>query len=403
VLERGAGEGHVLFLDAFSGIAGDMTISALVDLGVPRAVIQAAVDALALPGVELRFQEVAVGALGATHLDVAVTSPQPQRAYREIRELIDRSPLEPAAAALAQRIFLRLAEAECEVHRMSLDEVQFHEVGSVDAIVDIVGAAQGLTYLGAQVVSSPLPLGRGFVHCDHGVLPLPAPATVLCLRGVPTVDAGIDGELVTPTGAAIVAATAGAFARWPAIEPRAVGWGAGTRRLPDRPNALRVVLGRVVAGESLERAATHAVLEANLDDATGEVTAHALERLLEEGALDAWVVATTTKKGRPGLVLSVLARASDAGRLAETILRESPSIGVRQSLVSRVELPRTMVDVETPWGRVRVKVSGEPPFRAKPEFEDCRRIAREQSIPLPEVLAAAARAAEEWLAARRPS
>src|SRR5690606_25217348 len=178
-------------------------------------------------------------------------------------------------------------------------------------IVDIVGAAAAFTYLGAEVVSSPLPLGRGFVDCRHGVLPLPAPATVLCLRGVPTEDAGIEAELVTPTGAAIVATVARRFARWPALGPRAVGWGAGSRELPDRPNALRVVLG----APQVEReapGATHALLETNLDDVTGELTGHVIRSLLEQGALDAWVVPATMKKGRPGLVLSALTEAQHA-------------------------------------------------------------------------------------------
>ncbi len=402
-LPAGAGRGKTLFLDAFSGVAGDMTIAALVDLGVPTAVFEGAVQALQLEGVALQFSPVIVGALGAIHFDVHVEGPQPQRTYAEIRALIAGAEgLDPAARDLAQRIFLRLAEAESEVHRMPLDEVAFHEVGAVDAIVDIVGAAAGLVYLGADVLSSPLPLGRGFVECQHGRLPLPAPATVLCLRGVPTEDAGIDVELVTPTGAAIVATVARGFARWPSLVPRAVGWGAGTRRLEDRPNLLRAVLGEPREASDAPPL-THALLEANLDDVTGEVAGQAVVTLLEQGALDAWVVPVTMKKGRPGLVLTALTTTRDAGRLSELILRETPSIGVRQALVSRQELPRTVVDVLTPWGPVPVKVSGQPPLRAKPEFDVCVRLAREQGIPLRDVLAAAMRAADEYLGAARAS
>lgn len=401
-LPRGAGRGQMLFLDTFSGIAGDMTIAALVDLGVPRQVIQEAVDALGLTGVTLEFRSVFVGALGATSFDVGVAGAQPERSYGEIRELIARSRLEPEVQELAQSTFLRLARAESEVHRMDLEQVQFHEVGAVDAIVDIVGAAAAFTYLGAEVVSSPLPLGRGFVDCQHGVLPLPAPATVLCLRDVPTEDAGIEAELVTPTGAAIVASVARRFARWPALGPRAVGWGAGTRRLPDRPNALRVVLGAAKA-ELEAPAASHALLETNLDDVTGELVGHVVARLLEQGALDAWAVPATMKKGRPGLVLSVITEARHAGRLSEILLRETPSLGVRQSLVSRVELPRRIVEVETRWGAVPVKVSGEPPLRAKPELDACIRIAREHGVPLQQVLASVQRAADTWLGGAAPS
>lgn len=396
-LPRGAGRGELLFFDTFSGVAGDMTLSALVDLGVPPQVIRGAVDALGLSGVELHFHEVAVGAIGATHLDVRVEGAQPQRAYHEIRALIDGAALDDDVRELAQRIFLRLAEAESEVHRIDLGDVQFHEVGAVDALVDIVGAAAAITYLGAEVVSTPLPMGRGFVNCQHGVLPLPAPATVLCLRGVPTVEAPLEAELVTPTGAAIVATVARRFTRWPSFQPRAVGWGAGTRRLPDRPNALRVVLGRPNPEAPDEAAGTHVVLEANLDDVTGELTGHAIARLLELGALDAWAVPTTMKKGRPGLVLTVLGHAKDAGRLAESILLETPTLGVRQSLVSRVELPRTSIELETPWGPVRAKVSGDPPLRVKPEFDACAALAREHGVPLQQVLGTANRLADEWL------
>ncbi len=396
VLERGAGLGKVLFLDAFSGIAGDMTISALVDLGVPRHVVEEAVRALGIPGVELVFRSGHVGALGATHFDVRVGGAQPERSYGEIRELIDASALGAQVRELAQRIFLRLAEAECEVHRISLDQVHFHEVGAVDAIVDIVGAAACFEFLGAEVVASPLPLGHGFVTCRHGVLPLPAPATVLCLRGVPTVDAGIEAELVTPTGAAIVSTVAKRFVRWPGLAPLAVGFGAGTRVLEDRPNVLRAVLGEP-RQEPVSEARTHALLEANVDDATGEMVGHSIALLLTEGALDAWAVPLTMKKGRPGLVLSALARASDAGRLADVILRETSSLGVRHSLVNRVELPRRIVEVDTELGKIPVKVAGEPPLKAKPEFDACARIARERGLTLREVLAVATRAAEALL------
>ncbi len=399
-LERGAGRGQVLFLDAFSGVAGDMTIAALIDLGVPREVVEQAVEALGISGVELVFRTGHVGALGATHFDVVVRGEQPERSYAQIRALIDAAPLRSEVQTLAQRILLRLAEAECEVHRIALDEVHFHEVGAVDAIVDVVGAAACFEYLSAEVVASPLPMGRGFVSCHHGVLPLPAPATVLCLRGVPTYDAAVESELVTPTGAAIVGAVAERFSRWPSLAPSGVGLGAGTRALADRPNVLRAVLGQPRAGGFAE-AATHAVLEANVDDATGELVAHTIARLLSEGALDAWASPVTMKKGRPGLVLSALCRVGEAGKLADTILRETSTLGVRQALVRRVELPRRIVLLETELGKIPVKVAGEPPFKAKPEFDVCARIAGERGLSVRDVLTVATQAAEAWLAEQR--
>lgn len=396
-LSAGAGIGKVLFLDAFSGIAGDMTIASLLDLGVPRSVVDGVIAALGLRGVALSVRRGHVGAIGATHVDVVVTGEQSERSYSEIRSMIEGSTLAVSVKQKAQAIFLRLAEAEAEVHRIDMSEVHFHEVGAVDAIVDIVGSAACFDFLGAEVVATALPMGRGFVACRHGVLPLPAPATVLCLRGVPTYDAGIEGELVTPTGAAIVGAMATRFVSWPALGPSAVGFGAGTRTLADRPNVLRAVLGESRDVESsLE--ATHAVLETNVDDMTGELVGHVIERLLDGGALDVWAVASTTKKGRPGLVLSALARLSDAGRVSDAMLRETSSIGVRCIPVSRAELSRRTVEVDTRYGKVPVKVSGEPPLKAKPEFDACAKLAAERGVTVREVLAEAARAAEDFLA-----
>lgn len=239
-LPPGSGQGKLLYFDAQSGAAGDMTIASLVDLGVPFAVVEQAIEPLGL-SVELSVRKAFAGAIGATKFDVRPGPDQSERSYAQIRQLIDRSSLAESTKRLAQRIFLRLAEAESAVHRMSLDSVQFHEVGAVDAICDIVGAAACIDYLGAEVVCSPLPLGSGYVHCRHGRIPIPAPATVLCLRGLKTYDSGLEAELVTPTGAAILASVSARCERWPQSIPIRVGWGRGTRDLPDRPNALRAI------------------------------------------------------------------------------------------------------------------------------------------------------------------
>jgi pyridinium-3,5-bisthiocarboxylic acid mononucleotide nickel chelatase len=385
------GVGKVLFLDAFSGIAGDMTIAALVDLGVPFEVVRDSVAALHVGGFELQLKRARGGAIGGTKFDVVVSAAQPDRRYRAIDDLLSVSTLAAGTKTLARAIFRRLAEAEAEVHRMDIDEVAFHEVGAVDAIVDIVGAAACFDYLGAQVVASPLPMGRGSVLCQHGVLPLPAPATVACLRGVPTVDAGLEAELVTPTGAAIVATVAGEFLPWPAFAPERVGWGFGTRALPDRLNALRVVLGSAAPKFEPATEATHVVLEANVDDMSGELAAHALQALLESGALDAWATPIIMKKGRPALTLSVIAERGAEHRLAEALLRETHSIGVRHTPVSRTERPRRVVQVTTEYGVIPVKVSEGPygPARVKPEFDACADAARAAGVPVGLVLAAA--------------
>jgi len=384
-----------LFLDAFSGVAGDMTIAALVDLGVPFQVVEESVALLGLSGFALELKPALGGAIGGSKFDVLVADAQPDRRYRAIDDLLGASSLAAGVKALARRIFLRLAEAEALVHRSTLDSVAFHEVGAVDAIVDIVGAAACFDFLGADVVSSPLPMGRGSVRCQHGVLPLPAPATVACLRGVPTVDAGIEAELVTPTGAAIVASVARDYRAWPSFAPERIGWGFGTRILPDRLNALRVILG---SGQGQgqgqvepEPALTHVVLEANIDDMTGELVAHALQNLLASGALDAWATPIVMKKGRPALTLSVIAERGAQSRLAEALLRETSSIGVRHTLVSRSERPRRIVEVSTEFGVIPLKVSEGPygPARVKAEFDACARAAKAAGVPVEHVIAAA--------------
>jgi hypothetical protein len=390
----------VLFFDAPSGIAGDMTIAALLDLGVPFDVVKGALAAVDLSGVAFDSEPCSAGAIGATRFRVRETEPQPARDYVTIARLLQDSALDEPVRVLAARIFRRLAEAEAEVHRIGVDRVQFHEVGAADAIVDIVGAAACLCYLDARVVASPLPMGHGTVTCQHGQLPLPAPATVQCLRGVPTYDAGIEGELVTPTGAAIIATVAEEYVRWPALVPERVGWGAGTRQLPDRPNALRVVLGKPSISQGSPE--THMLVEANVDDMTGELAGHALATLLQQGALDAWGTPIIMKKGRPGLVVSALARMHDAGRVADALLRETSSIGVRFTPVSRRELERKLIEVETPFGAIPVKVSGSAATgrKLKPEFEACAAAARVHDVPVRVVVESALAQASVSLDAR---
>jgi uncharacterized protein (TIGR00299 family) protein len=398
-LQSGAGEGKLLFLDAFSGIAGDMTIAALVDLGVPFRVVRDAVACLPLAGYRLELLRSRAGAIGATHFVVHVAPSDEERTYASIDAMLCESALDGAVKVLARRIFRRLAEAEAEVHRTAVADVHFHEVGALDAIVDIVGAAACITHLGAHVVSAPLPMGRGFVHSRHGVLPLPPPATVACLKGVPTYDAGIDVELVTPTGAAIAATVAQSFERWPRFAPLRVGWGRGTLELADRPNALRVVLGDPAYEQNSEELARHIVIEANVDDMTGELAGHALEALLQAGALDAWATPVTMKKGRPGLLVAAVARREQASAVAEALLRETTSIGVRHYAVDRTERPRRVIEVDTRYGTLPVKVSEGPygPPQMKPEFSACAEAARRAGVPVREVVGEALRAARAKL------
>ncbi len=391
MLPRGAGRGKILFFDAPSGLAGDMIIAALVDLGVPEDAISSAVDRLHLSGVHLHFGTRERSGIVATAFDVHVEGKQPERTWGEIRKLIEKAKLPPGIASRAVATFERLAASEARVHRMPIDEVHFHEVGAVDAIVDVVGSAAALDYLGARVVVSPLPMGHGRTKARHGVLPLPPPAVVECLAGLPTYDGGIAFELVTPTGAAIVGAHATEATRWPSMKPERTGWGAGTANLPDRPNLLRVVLGEPVAEKGAPGGGTHVVLEANLDDATGELLGTNLEALLAAGALDVWTAPLTMKKGRPGHLLGAIVEASKADALATVMLRESTTLGVRRHVVDRVERPRRIEKVRTPFGTIPVKVSGGPfgPPQKKPELDACVAAAREHGVPVRQVIEAA--------------
>jgi len=375
-----------------------MTVAALVDLGVPLEVVQQAIDALGISGILTQIHTAQSGVIGGCRFVVTTDTVHPERSYSQIDTLIQRSSLEEATRLRASAIFRRLAEAEAFVHRMPISDVTFHEVGAVDAIADIVGAAAALAYLDAELVCAPLPMGHGSVTCQHGVLPLPAPATVACLRGAPTYDAKVEAELVTPTGAAIVASQSARFERWPALSPLAIGWGVGTRRLPDRLNALRVVLGEraVERKGAVGEEHTHYVLEANVDDMTGELSGHAIAKLLEAGALDAWAAPVTMKKGRPGLTISALAAASGVSVLEAVLLRETSSLGLRRHGVSRSERPRELIEVSTAFGPIPVKVAGGPygPPQLKPEFDACARAAEAHGVSVREVISAALHAAQ---------
>ncbi|MBX3191304.1 MAG: nickel pincer cofactor biosynthesis protein LarC [Labilithrix sp.] len=392
-LKAGEGKGKILFLDAPSGLAGDMIIAALVDLGVPEAVIAGAVDKLPLGGFHVHFATRVRSGIVATAFDVHVDGKQPERTYGSIRKMLERADLSKGVKARAQATFRRLAESEAKVHRMPIDDVHFHEVGGVDAIVDVVGSAAALEHIGARVVVSPLPMGHGRVKARHGILPLPPPAVVECLRGHPTYDAGIAFELVTPTGAAIVGAHAEGATRWPSMSPERTGWGAGTADLADRPNLLRAVLGDETSAESTRSAssATHVVLEANVDDATGELLGSCIDALLAEGALDAWATPLTMKKGRPAYLLGAIATSALADTVTRIMLRESTTLGVRRHEVTRVERPRHVEQVETPYGVIPVKIANGPfgPPSRKPEFDACLEAARAHRVPVRTVLEAA--------------
>lgn len=397
---NGENSGRILHFDCFGGLAGDMIVAALIDVGVPFEVVEDAVRALPVSGYALRLEKVQRNAVTATRFVVDVAQKeQPHRHYGDIKEMIEGSALSASIKDLASAIFEHIGRAEARVHGKTLDEVHFHEVGAVDSIVDIVGAAAALCHLGAEVTCAPVPLGHGIIHTAHGALPVPAPATLLILEGVPVEGTEIAAELTTPTGAAIVKAAAQRFVRFPEMVPRQVGFGAGTRTHKTRPGLLRVVIGEAHPWCLNGHGTACEVIEANIDDMTGEVASAAAAALHEAGALDVWFAPIQMKKGRPALKISVLCRREDLDRLVTRVFDSTSTIGLRHYPVGRFEMTRRIEEVDTPYGAVRVKICAGPggSANAAPEFEDCAARAAEHRVPVKKVLAVAAGIAQSRL------
>jgi len=391
---------RIAYLDAFSGISGDMTVGALLHVGLPLAIVEESIAALGIADVALSAERVVRSGIDATKFHVRVHGEQPEHAhgghthrpYVAIRQLLERSALAPRVKEAALAIFARLAEAEGRVHGVAPDSVEFHEVGAVDAIVDVVGAALGFAHLGIDAVyAAPLPLGQGRVRSAHGPLPVPAPAVVELLAGRPVRLEDGAAELVTPTGAAIVAALA-RTEPVPEMRIAAVGYGAGERTLADRANVLRILVGEPVVASGGDDVV---VLETTIDDMSPQLYEHVLERLLGAGARDAFLVPAIMKKSRPATVLHVLAAPADRDRLAAIIFAETSTIGLRFTTWRRLVLPREERTVETPYGTVRVKIARAPDGtpNVAPELDDCRRVASERGVPLKLVHQAALAAA----------
>lgn len=387
---------RTLYLDTFSGISGDMVLGLLVDLGVPLEAIEAELAKIPVAGYRLESSRQSRRGISGTKVTVTVDEQHHHRTWSDIDAMLASSSLKTGPREVARRIFKRIGVAEAAVHGVPLETVHFHEVGAVDSIVDIVGAAVGLDLLGAErIVCAPLPLSHGTVSCAHGVYPLPAPATLEILKGLPVVDGHSDQELVTPTGAAIAAEIAD-FAPLPNLTLERIGYGVGSRDLPDRPNLLRGILGRAAASAGLERD-TVTLLETHLDDSTPEALGYLMERLLSEGALDVAFSPLQMKKNRPGLRLTVVTEPKDTDRLARLVLYESSAIGIRTSTCQRLKLRREAGTVQTELGQVQVKLlfDGATLLRIAPEYESCRALASASGRPLPEVMRSAERAAEE--------
>jgi len=384
--------------DCVSGVAGDMTLAALVSAGWPAAELERLPARLELEGVRVQVRDVRRGPFAARHVSVEFPEKQPHRHLHHVEAILDQADLPATVRERAKQVFRRLAEAEAEVHGTTVQKVHFHEVGAVDAIVDIAGALLGLDALGVRSVSaSVLPLGRGSVDSQHGRIPVPAPATALLLRGVPVRGGPVEAELVTPTGAALLTTLASSWGDAPAFRLTAVGTGAGTREFPDHPNILRLLLGELDPALTQPQGERRvAVLETAIDDENPQFLAAAVTELLAQGALDAMVAPVTMKKGRSGMWLVVICEPADAARLAATVLTHTSSLGVRVREERRIELPRKVLDVSTPFGSIQVKLAILPGgnARAVPEFESVLQAARRSGASVHEVSLAAIRAFE---------
>jgi len=377
---------RLLFLDAFSGISGDMMLGLLVDLGVDLRDIEAQLARLPLSGYRLELRPEQRHGIGGTRVEVVCEPDQRPRTWRDIDGMLADCPLAESVRGMARRIFRRLGEAEAQVHQVDLDAVHFHEVGSTDAIVDIVGSAIGLHLLGVQeIYCSPLPLFSGTAHGAHGAIPLPAPATLEILKGSPVHYADTSYELVTPTGAAIASEIA-QFSSPPEMTIGHIGYGVGGWDLDDRPNLLRGIIGLKNAGADAERD-TVTVIETHLDDSSPEWLGSLMDRLMQEGALDTGLTPLQMKKNRPGSRLTVIVRPQDAERMAQLILCESSAIGVRMHESRRVKLRRESAGVLTGYGEAAVKLvyHGERLLRITPEHASCQKLADVTGRPLPEI------------------
>lgn len=376
----------IAYLDCMSGISGDMTLGALVDLGVPLESLQLAIDSLGLGNGRLEAQEVKKKGFRATKVSVIHEPEHAHRHLHHITQMIDQSSLTAPQKQLATDIFTQLATAEARVHGSTLEKVHFHEVGAVDSICDIVASAVGWDLLGVeQVVCSPIPTGTGFVKIAHGRVSIPAPATAELLRGIPLATSQVMAELTTPTGAAIVKTLASAFGPVPPMTIDAIGYGAGDRDLEQQANILRVLVGTSEQGATDE---TVWVLETNLDDVSGEVIGHATEKLRLEGALDVYTQPISMKKQRPGVILSVICQEGARERLEQTLFEETGTLGIRRWPVQRSILRREAVGVATEMGEIPGKLAILPNGRRqfKAEADACRQFAQRHGIPLREVM-----------------
>jgi pyridinium-3,5-bisthiocarboxylic acid mononucleotide nickel chelatase len=382
------------YFDCFSGISGDMTLGALVDAGCPLGLLRDELKGLDVPGWEISAEKVWKNGMAATHVSVRTEDTQTHRSLTTILGVLEKSKLATAVSERASAIFRRLGEAEAAVHDVPIEKIHFHEVGAADAIVDIVGACLGFSALGIErFACSALNVGGGTAKMAHGVLPVPAPATARLLLGKPTYSNGVQKELVTPTGAAIVATLCQTFGPQPPMRVESIGYGAGTTDLEGQPNVLRIMVGESLEVSEAEFDEEVRVIEANLDDLNPQVYGYFVERALAAGALDVFTAPVQMKKGRPGTLLTLLCKPDRAEELMDLVFAETTTFGLRSYTAQRRVLPREWESVQTRFGEVRLKVArvkGKV-LQVSPEYEDCRKLAEEKKVALREVMEEAMR------------
>ncbi len=376
---------RILYVDMMAGISGDMTLGALADLGVPLDLIRENVERLDIEHVDIVERRVQQNGITALKIDVRPAAPGPVRTFANIRNIIEGSELKPGVKERSLAIFQTLADAEGKIHGKHPDQVHFHEIGAADSIVDIVGTALGLDWLGAdEIHASPVPLGTGMVKTKHGVLPVPVPAVTEILRGVPVYSSGIPTEIVTPTGAAILKTCVDQFGPLPPMELEAVGYGSGYKEL-GIPNLLRVLMGTAMTEVNVRERAL--LITTNIDDMNPELYEYVMEKLFAAGASDVWLVPIQMKKTRPATSLHVLVPPAEVERVKEIIFEETNTLGLRVSEVEKEALERDFLQVDTGYGEVRVKVGrkGERVVNLAPENADCQKVARASGLPLKEI------------------
>jgi len=384
--------GNFLYLDCFSGISGDMLLSALLDLGISASIFIPEIKKIPIP-FEIEIKKVQKHNISATQVKIKEEEHHHHRPARELIRIIQESPFPSSIKEKAQEIVRKIAEVEARIHGTNPQEIHLHEVGGVDTLVDITGVLIALRMLEIEEIrSSPIPTGHGWVEAAHGLLPIPAPATLELLRGIPIYSGEVEGELTTPTGAALISSLSKSFGSLPFCQIEKVGYGAGERDY-SYPNVLRAIMGK---RETHLKEEKNLVIETNIDDMSPQIVEYLTEKLFQEGALDVFVTPIFMKKQRPAFQLSVITSPFLKGKMEEVILKETTTLGVREYQVDKYFLPREEIEIPTPWGKVRGKLSsfGEM-IKITPEYEDCKKIAAQEKIPLLQVIQEAQKEGEK--------